>query len=310
MGVYPAQVWFYYGDPRYGLPTGFNVIFFKKEGSGEYILYSPSDHGPQALVADYMYNARDARDAYQKLYQLSPNLAEQSLSLIPGERLEPGVINLASNRLLATIMSLPQRRVEDAYAEAWFRHKDMIEVEYSTNYIRSDFEVWARRTEKGHYLVNYSVEPARLSVSQDGQNYLVRFDLNGRVSDDKGRTIYQFDKSIPLSLTREELAEMGKRAVAFQDVFPLIPGSYTLDLLLKNPVSREFPAFQKSFSARKSDPSGNQPDSTGLWPAGNKGQRRSGALPGRRQAASQPEPEIICHLRFTAGLRSVSRVGQ
>lgn len=245
MGVYPTQVWFYYGDPRYGLPTGFNVIFFKKEGTGEYILYSPSDHGPQALVADYMYNARDARDAYQRLHQLSPNLAEQSLSLIPNERLEPGVINLASNRLLATIMSLPQRRVEDAYAEAWFRHKDLIEVEYSANYIRSDFEVWPVRTEKGHYLVNYSVEPAKLSVSRDGSNYLVRFDLNGRVSDDQGRTVYQFDKGIPLSLTGEELAEMGKRTVAFQDVFPLIPGSYTLDLLLKNPVSREFSSFSR-----------------------------------------------------------------
>ncbi|MCX8159845.1 MAG: GWxTD domain-containing protein [Candidatus Saccharicenans sp.] len=245
MGVYPTQVWFYYGDPRYGLPAGFNIIFFKKEGTGEYILYSPSDHGPQALVADYMYNAKDARDAYQRLYQLSPNLAEQSLSLIPGERLEPGVINLASNRLLATIMSLPQRKVEDAYAEAWFRHKDMIEVEYSTNYIRSDFEVWTVRSQKDHYLVHYSVEPAKLSVSQDGQNYLVRFDLNGRVSDEKGRTIYQFDRSIPLNLTREELAEIGKRAVAFQDVFPLIPGNYTLDLLVRNPVSREFSSFSR-----------------------------------------------------------------
>lgn len=243
MGVYPTQVWFYYGDPRYGLPTGFNVIFFKKEGTGEYILYSPSDHGPQALVADYMYNARDARDAYQRLHQLSPNLAEQSLSLIPSERLEPGVINLASNRLLATIMSLPQRMVEDAYAEAWFRHKDMIEVEYSTNFIRSDYEVWAVRSEQGHYLIHYTVEPVKLSVSQDGKNYLVRIELNGRISDSQGRTIYQFDKSLPLDLRPEELAEIQKRSISFQDVFPLIPGNYTFDLLLKNPISREFSSF-------------------------------------------------------------------
>lgn len=245
MGVYPTQVWFYYGDPRYGLPAGFNVIFFKKEGTGEYILYSPSDHGPQALIADYMYNARDARDAYQRLHQLAPNLAEQSLSLIPGERMEPGVINLASNRLLATIMSLPQRKVEDAYAEAWFRHKDLIEVEYSTNFIRSDYEVWPVRSPAGHYLVHYAVEPAKLSAAQDGTNYLIRIDLNGRISDDRGRTIYQFDKSLPLNLTREELSEIGRRAVSFQDVFPLIPGNYTLDLLLKNPVSREFSSFSR-----------------------------------------------------------------
>ncbi|MBC7350288.1 MAG: GWxTD domain-containing protein [Candidatus Aminicenantes bacterium] len=248
MGVYPTQVWFYYGDPRYGLPTGFNVIFFKKEGTGEYILYSPSDHGPQALVADYMYNAKDARDAYQRLHQLSPNLAEQSLSLIPSERLEPGVINLASNRLLATIMSLPQRMVEDAYAEAWFRHKDMIEVEYSTNYIRSDGEVWAVRSQQGHYLIHYAVEPAKLSVSQDGRNYLVRIELNGRISDSQGRTIYQFDKSLPLDLKPEELAEIQKRSISFQDVFPLVPGNYTFDLLLKNPISREFSSFSRKLN--------------------------------------------------------------
>ena len=240
MGVYPAQVWFYYGDPNQGLPPGFNLIFFKKEGTGEYILYSPSDHGPQALVADYMYDARDARDAYERLYQLSPQLAQQSLSLIPGEKVEPGVINLVSNRLLATIMSLPQKKVEDAYAEAWFRHKDMIEVEYSTNYIQTDYDLWVVCSQDGHYLIHYAVEPAKISVEQDSNQYLVKFDLNGRISDDRGQTVFQFEKSLPLNLSREELAEMGKRAISLQDVFPLIPGSYTFDLLIKNPLSREF----------------------------------------------------------------------
>jgi len=31
-GVYPVQIWSYDGDPNYGLPAGFNIIFFK---SGE-----------------------------------------------------------------------------------------------------------------------------------------------------------------------------------------------------------------------------------------------------------------------------------
>ncbi|MBC7363907.1 MAG: GWxTD domain-containing protein [Candidatus Aminicenantes bacterium] len=240
MGVYPTQVWFYYGDPALGLPAGFNIIFFKKEGTGEYIIYSPSDHGPQALVADYMYNAADARDAYQRLYRLAPNLAEHSLSLIPNERMEPGVINLSSNKLLATIFSLPQRRVEDSYAEAWFKYKDIIEVEYSTNYIRADFEVWAYPDGSGSYLVNYSFEPAKVSVQPASEGYLIQFDLNGRISDDQGRTVYQFEKTIPVKLTPDQLSDLGQRTVAVQDVFPLIPGQYTFDLLVKNPLSKEF----------------------------------------------------------------------
>ncbi|MGC9056527.1 MAG: GWxTD domain-containing protein [Candidatus Saccharicenans sp.] len=242
-GVYPTQVWFYYGDTRYGLPTGFNVIFYKKGGSGEYVLYSPSDDGPQALVADYMYNAKDARDAYQMLYQLSPNLAEESLSLIPNERMEPGVINLASNRLLATIFSLPQRQVEDKYAEAWFRYKDLIEVDYSTNYINADYEVWTVKDKEGNYLVHYSVEPAKVSAEEEAQGYTVRFDLNGRISDEQGRTIYQFEKTLPLTLNHNQLEEIRQRAVSFQDVFPLVPGNYTFDLLVKNPLSKEFSGY-------------------------------------------------------------------
>ena len=240
MGVYPTQVWFYYGDPALGLPSGFNIIFFKKEGTGEYVIYSPSDHGPQALVADYMYNAADARDAYQRLYQLSPNLAEQSLSLIPSERMEPGVINLSSNKLLATIFSLPQRRVEDSYAEAWFKYKDIIEVDYSTNYVKADFEVWAYPDGSGNYLVSYSFEPAKVSVQPVSDGYLIQFDLNGHVSDTQGRTVYQFEKAIPVKLTQAQLSELGQRTVAVQDVFPLIPGQYNFDLLVKNPLSKEF----------------------------------------------------------------------
>jgi len=240
MGVYPTQVWFYYGDPALGLPAGFNIIFFKKEGTGEYVIYSPSDHGPQALVADYMYNAADARDAYRQLYQLSPNLAEQSLSLIPNERMEPGVINLSSNKLLATIFSLPQKRVEDSYAEAWFKYKDLIEVEYSTNYVKADLEVWVLPDGSGSYLVNYSFEPAKISVQPANDGYVIQLVLNGRVSDNQNRTVYQFEKSLPVNLTKAQLSEMGQRTLAVQDIFPLLPGQYNFDLLVKNPLSKEF----------------------------------------------------------------------
>jgi GWxTD domain-containing protein len=50
-GVYPTEIWFYLGDPDLGLPTAFNVIFFRKDGGGDYILYSPTEHGPRSLTA-------------------------------------------------------------------------------------------------------------------------------------------------------------------------------------------------------------------------------------------------------------------
>ncbi|MCP4217432.1 MAG: GWxTD domain-containing protein, partial [bacterium] len=37
--VYPVIVWFYQGLVKYGLPNAFHVVFFKKQGTGDYELY-------------------------------------------------------------------------------------------------------------------------------------------------------------------------------------------------------------------------------------------------------------------------------
>jgi len=99
-GVYPTEIWFYLGDPALGLPTAFNVIFFKRNGASDYILYSPTDDGPRSLVAESMGGYRDVSRvsssisddaaAYKALLDLEPNLARQTLSLIPGESSQPG----------------------------------------------------------------------------------------------------------------------------------------------------------------------------------------------------------------------------
>jgi GWxTD domain-containing protein len=246
MGVYPAQIWHYFGDPKDGLPVEFKVIFFRKEGSGEYILYSPADHGPQALVQEYMANARDAREAYSKLAELAPNLARESLTLIPGERISPGFPSLASNRLIATVFGLPQKRVVDDYAEAIRRFKDFVEVDYTANYFQSDASLAVFRDPDGFSFVHYSVEPKKLTFEESGSGFTARFELNGRVTDAGGRTIFQFDREMPVSVSREELADISSKTVALQDLFPLIPGDYTFDLLVKDTVARAFTSFSST----------------------------------------------------------------
>jgi GWxTD domain-containing protein len=245
MNVYPTQIWFYLGDPKYGLPPAFNIVFFKKEGMGEYILYSPSDHGPQSLIADYLGNAKNALDAYQRLSQLEPNLARQTLSLIPGERSVPGVVSLASNTLFSSVFSSPQKKVEDEYAEAILKYKDIVEVEYTANYIGSDSLVRVIKDDSGFFLVHYSVEPKKLSVDYYEDKYNAHFELNGRISDSSGRTIFQYNKEIPLSFDRDQIKDIKSISFALQDIFPLVPGNYKFNLLVKNTVSKEFTSVER-----------------------------------------------------------------
>ncbi len=240
-GVYPVEIWSYLGDGTPGLPTAFNIIFFKRQGSGDYVLYSPTQDGPEALIAESMRSYRDDRQVYEALRKLEPNLARQVLTLIPGERTVPGTESLASMRLMASIAEAPRRRVNVEYADAFLRFKDQVDVEYSANYIASDAAVAVLRDPSGEAFVNYTIEPSRISVEDaGGGTYEARFALNGRVSDAAGRTIYQFDKEMPLKLTAADLEALKATSVSLQDAFPLVAGTYHLDLLLKNTASREF----------------------------------------------------------------------
>jgi GWxTD domain-containing protein len=243
--VYPTEIWLYQLDPASGLPAAFNVIFFRENGTGDYILYSPSQHGPKSLIAAVVGDFQDERTAYEELRKLEPNLARQTLSLIPGERVNPGSMSLASNTLMSNIYAMPRKMVKDSYADAILKYKDFVEVDYTANYIDSDGQVWVARDASGFFEVHYSVEPGKISVEDAGDRYAVRFELTGRVTDPEGKTVLQFDKAFPFSFGKDEVQGKGLSSKTFslQDVFPLVPGRYSFDLLLKNTASREFSSF-------------------------------------------------------------------
>jgi Flp pilus assembly protein TadD len=135
---------------------------------------------------------------------------------------------------------VPTKKVEVDYADAILKYKDFVEVEYTANYISGDFQVQVIRDETGAAFVHYSIEPARITVEEAGGRYEVRFLLTGRVSDGAGKTIHQFDKEFPFSLTAAEVDDLRSKTISIQDVFPLVPGVYTFDILLKNVLSKEF----------------------------------------------------------------------
>jgi GWxTD domain-containing protein len=243
-GVYPVEIWFYQPEIDSKLPPAFNVIFFKPHGMGEYVLYSPSQDGPKSLIADSMESYSDDRAAYLSLKKLAPNLASQTLSLIPGEHLPAGMVSLASNVLMKNIYTAPQSKVDDAYAEALLKYKDSVEVEYTANYIGCEAQAQVFRSETGPFVVHFAVEPQKLSLDNYGDRYSANFDLNGRLTDSAGRTVYQFDKQFGLSLSSAELEGVRGTTLALQDMFPCLPGKYKFDLLIKNTVSKEFATYE------------------------------------------------------------------
>jgi GWxTD domain-containing protein len=261
MRIYPTELWFYQGGK--GLEPFFYVLFFKRKGAGEYDIYSPLRDGPNALCVEtsdmpseaiQMMRARDRfftgkrREAeiggiaYETLYSISRDLAQASLSLIPGaSRTHP----VGSDRLLGDIEVYPQRKVDDAYAYEFLKSQAVVEVNYSVHYIGNKNSVKTLCDEKGVFFVHYAIQPEALSLEGYEDKYYSQFKTSGRVTDIEGRTIFQFSKSYPIEFTKKEIRAAKLRPMNIQDFFPLVPGYYKFNLLLENVVSKEFTSFEK-----------------------------------------------------------------
>jgi len=244
--VYPTEIWFYQGKTNLGLPPGFNIVFFKEGGIGEYKLYSPLQDGPQALMTSRFGDPLDYLGAFEQLRELEPDLAEVSLNLIPGERtLAGGRPTMSSDILLQRVETTPVRQIKEKYAKKFLEYKDSVGIEYSTNYIDSDFLIKIVKDPSGIYFVNYDVEPERLSVNLYENKYYTTLKLNGKVSDMQGKTIYQFEKKISLEFNEEQMKQISHKPFSILDMFPLIPGNFRMSILLKNEISKEFTSVER-----------------------------------------------------------------
>lgn len=247
--LYPTIIWFYEGMAEYGLPNAFSVVFYKPDSTNEYKLYSPIKDGPQKLMPHYSGDMTDYAQAFKALSEIEANVADVSLSLIEGEPVYDLKPTISSDVLLyQKIPNAPVYKVKDTYAEKLLKYKDIIEVEYSANYIDNDALVSVYRSASGINYVHYIIEPKKLSLEKNGNNFQTTIVVNGIVTDMNNRQVYQFDRRIPLNLTGDQVERIKDRLMSYQDVFPIIPGRYKLSVLLKNFVSKEFTSFETTLN--------------------------------------------------------------
>lgn len=245
--TYPTEIWFYQGKSDLGLPPGFNLIFYQENFIGEYRLYSPAKDGPQALLTSYYGDPMDYLEAYEQLREFEPDLAKVSLSLIPGEgNVYAGRPSLSSDLLIQKVETVPAKQMRDRYAQKFLEYKDIVEVEYSTNYIDSLSSIKVIKDPSGLYFVHYAIEPDRLSVDSYDNKYFTTLKVNGTVSNLDNKIIYQFGKDFSINFDEERLKSISRQPLSLRDMFPLIPGSYKISILVKNEASKEFTSLERT----------------------------------------------------------------
>jgi GWxTD domain-containing protein len=240
-------IWYYQGMVEYGLPNAFNVLFFKRDFTGDYELYSPVRFGPQYLLANYAGDMTDYGGAYLTLQTIEPAIADLSLNLIPGD--SSGYSPSMASEMLITskIPVAPIKKVNIQYAEKMLRYKDMVEIDYTANFIESSKVVAVvRHPAAGCYFVHYLIEPKKLTVERYNDKFSTVLEIYGNVIDEQNRSVFQFNKSIAVELNETQMEKIKDKLFSFQDMFPLIAGKYKLTILLKNTVSREFTSMESA----------------------------------------------------------------
>ena len=204
-------------------------------------------------MTSYFGDQVDYLAAFRTLKKINSNLANVSLTLIPGESARYGRPSLASDVLLQNIYRVPQKELKDRYAEKFLMYKNIVEVDYTANYIDNDHSVKVLKDPSGIYFVHYVVELMKFSVQQYENKYSTHLKVNGNVSDLEGKTIYQYEGSISVELNEVELKNITYRPYDFYDMFPLLPGTYRFSVIVKNEVSKEFTTLEKDIIIPEDD---------------------------------------------------------
>ena len=248
MGLNPVQVWYYYGDASLGLPTYFNVVFYKRLGAGEWKLYNPSSDGPaELLVQDNSIDKNDYAAIYKKIREVAPTLAGPSMSMIPDDISANFRPSTRNSFILANIYESPIKKLNVSYATNFLKYKGFVNLESSANFIENSNMVSITREERYEYnFINISIRPKKISLGYNDDKDKYFFNLNLNVSLRKGeKIIYQYAKNFEFYFEPDKVGELEGGGVVVHDSFPVIPGEYQLVVFIENTVGKEFTYFDQ-----------------------------------------------------------------
>lgn len=250
-GLFPAQVWYYYGDQSLGLPTYFNITFYKPNNTTEWKHYNPAFDGPAALlIRDESIDPTNYESLYLKIRELAAPLAMPAMTMIPNQISRDYRPSARTNIILSSIHDAPKKRINVSYATHFLNYKGYVDVDQSSNYISNSKLVSLTRYERfGLNFVNISIKPKKISVgySEEKGQYYFNYELN--VSLKKGDDfIYEYKKNFDFYIDPDKVNSLKGNGIVIHDSFPVIPGKYKLMVFMMNSVAKEFTYFDENIT--------------------------------------------------------------
>ncbi|MEP6820568.1 MAG: GWxTD domain-containing protein, partial [bacterium] len=224
--TYPFEIWFYRYLP--GVGSGVEIEFVDPTGSGEYrIARNPNE-----------------KDALLNIPGAGLTLSEQLGLSNKGDRVvgvgAPGLANYQREQdspfsrlqLLADLARPPQVKFNDL---AGIAGTPVIEDNPLNFDVRVDF--FRQSDERVITAITIQVENKDLVFQDSGGLQQARINIFGRITSVAGRRAGVFEDPVITTATTEELSDAKERKSAYQKAVALPPGTYKVDVIVRDVTS-------------------------------------------------------------------------
>jgi GWxTD domain-containing protein len=237
--LYPLEIWFYsFNHPA--LPPFFYVMFYRREGFGDFRYYSPFTDGPDKLVT----GTRAVNDPQKALHLIQDSVGSEvarvSLSLLPDEPVDYTTArpSLQSDIVLATIRGLANHPLTK---QALNERRAMTANITSRIVLKGhnlDITTLPVRDSRGLTRLDYAIRfrnPSDLSMTElkDG-GYGYSVEARVRVFSPNSGVIFTQERTVSGKVGKDELASVSDKRFGYEGSLPLPPGKYRLEFLLSD----------------------------------------------------------------------------
>ncbi len=292
--LFPLEIWFYsFNHPA--LPPFFYVMFYRKEGFGDFRYYSPYLDGPDKLIT----GTRAINDKLSALHlirdSVGPEVARVSLSLLPDEPVDYTTArpSLQSDIVLATIRGLANHPL----TKQELNQKRAMMADVSSRIVLKghnlDITTLPVRDSRGLTRLDFAIRfrnPSDLSVGElkeGGYGYSV--EARVRVLSPDNSLIFTQERTVSGKMTKDELAGVSDKRFGYEGSLPLPSGKYKLEFLLSDRQKKAGFEDEQEVSVPAVDASG--PVISGLLPFV--------AAEAADPATADVTPFVLAGLKFT-----------
>ena len=228
--LYPTEMWFYSNPGLSELPPFFYALFFEGDGVSGYRLYDPVTDGPDKLMRG---TPRTKAQAYSYLRRLNSELAQATLTLIPGDMVDTESYSgsMASVMVLNAIRGY---RDMPSYARAISERSRRVErVSSKLRYEIAQSSLLTFVTlEKSEPWMHWRLEiqdPLQPKIRDGRMEFQIRSQLYSR-----DQLVYEHTDAPSFGVAEAQREGANKSPFVYEDRFPVSPGEYRLAVAAVN----------------------------------------------------------------------------